>query len=556
MRKTIAEFEDCIKARTQCIWIQTQEEELTIKSLQDIVSLVDPSISIKIWSRTEGLSSLGFNTNIINNEQNIRTDLKDIFKLFQYIRSCMYGGYDDDDEEISPSKNMFILRDFDAFLTPEGIRCIRDLKEYTKKNEAYNLIIIMSQNDDIPSNLSRLFKLINYGLPDKIEIENIITNTVNVIKNKLSKNTNTIIKDKLSKNSQYVFPDTELLNQCIQSCSGLTIKEIKDLVVESFIKFHELNLNYITEKKIQSVKKSGALDYKIPQITLDDIGGNFGIKQWLFETKELFSEDAQKFGLKKPKGYLSVGIPGAGKTCLAEAFAGTMKVPFLSLGMGKIMSRFVGESERKILQAIEVAKASAPCVLLIDEVEKALGGINSSNNSDGGATARVFMEILKFLNDNDSGVYVIMTSNDVSQLPPELTRSGRLDAQWYFGFPEKEERKEIFKIHFSKYNKNIQNDVLQEAVESTYNFTGAEIREVVKNAMIKAFIRSKKDKNDEITLNDIDLAVQEVIPIYKSSKEVIMALQSFCKGRVRNVNERIEIKTLNDNEDSSEAILL
>ena len=548
MKNNIAEFKDCIKARTQCIWIQTEEEELAIKSIQHIVTLTDPAISIKVWSRTEGLFKLGIDNNIINNNESVRTDLKDIFKLFQYIKNCMYGGYDDDDNELEPSKNLFILRDFDAFLTPEGIRCIRDLKEYSKKKEAYNPIVIMSQNDNIPSSLSRLFKLINCGLPDKEEINEVINDTLNVIMKKLS--SKSTLKEK---SSEKQYTDTDIQN-IAQSCSGLTLKEIKNLIIESFVKFGKLDLDYITIKKIQSVKKSGVLDYMIPRITLDNIGGNFAIKKWLLETKELFSERAKQFGLSKPKGYLSIGVPGAGKTCLAEAFAGTLHVPLLSLGMGKIMSRFVGESERKILQALEVAKASAPCVLLIDEVEKALGGVNSSNNSDGGATARVFMEILKFLNDNDSGVYVIMTSNDVSQLPPELTRSGRLDAQWYFGFPEEQERKEIFKIHFGKYNKNVEEEVLDEAVNSTYNFTGAEIKEVVKNTMIKAFIRSKQDQNSEITIDDIYLAIQEVIPIYKSSKEVIMALQSFCKGRVRNVNEKLKFK--NDIENSSEAILL
>ena len=186
---------------------------------------------------------------------------------------------------------------------------------------------------------------------------------------------------------------------------------------------------------------------------MNDIGGNNALKDWLYEVKDLFTEEAAEFGLTKPKGYMSVGIPGCGKTALAEAFAGTMKVPLLILSINRIMNRMVGESEKKIVQALQVAKACAPCVLLLDEVEKVLGGVNSSNNSDSGITSRVFQEILKFMNDNDSGVYVIMTSNDVSQLPPEFTRAGRLDATWYFGLPKEEERREIFKFILTSINK-------------------------------------------------------------------------------------------------------
>ena len=144
---------------------------------------------------------------------------------------------------------------------------------------------------------------------------------------------------------------------------------------ESLTKYHTLDLNFISNSKIQAVKKSGALDYRIPKYSLNDIGGNNALKDWLYEVKDLFTDEATEFGLTKPKGYMSVGIPGCGKTALAEAFAGTMKVPLLILSINRIMNRMVGESEKKIVQALQVAKACAPCVLLLDEVEKVLGGI-------------------------------------------------------------------------------------------------------------------------------------------------------------------------------------
>lgn len=536
MRECMTDLINSIKSRKSCIWIKTQEESLTIKDIRQISMINLPKANIVIWSQTEGATIY----NSVDNSSSGKSikKLANIDNLFSFIKLNTYGGTDNNDKVVKPEPNIFILRDYNnLFNDPKSIRFIRDLKEYHKQKEAYNPIIILSQIDNIPTQLTRLFKLIDYGLPNRNEILSCMNETINNIK-----------AVSLKQNKQCKIPTQEELNNLVNSCLGLTIQEIQETVIESFIKFKEANLDFITQKKIESIQKSGVLDYKIPNTTLEDIGGNEVIKQWLLEMKELFSDEAKEFGLKKPKGYLSVGVPGAGKTCLAEAFAGTMHMPLLSLSMGRIMSRFVGESERKIMQALDVAKASAPCVLLIDEVEKALGGINSSNNTDGGVTARVFMEILKFLNDNDYGVYIIMTSNDVSQLPPELTRQGRLDAKWFFDFPKENERKEIFKIHFSKYNKEINSDLLDLAVSKTNNFTGAEIQEIVKNTIRKSFIRFKKDNNDELKEEDISSAINEIIPISKTSKESILALKSYCSNRFRSVNEE------NDYDDDDECL--
>lgn len=536
MRECMTDLINSIKSRKSCIWIKTQEESLTIKDIRQISMINLPKANIVIWSQTEGATIY----NSVDNSSSGKhiKKLANIDNLFSFIKLNTYGGTDNNDKIIKPESNIFILRDYNnLFNDPKSIRFIRDLKEYHRQKEAYNPIIILSQIDNIPTQLTRLFKLIDYGLPNRNEILSCMNETINNIK-----------AVSLKQNKQCKIPTQEELNNLVNSCLGLTIQEIQETVIESFIKFKEANLDFITQKKIESIQKSGVLDYKIPNITLEDIGGNEVIKQWLLEMKELFSDEAKEFGLKKPKGYLSVGVPGAGKTCLAEAFAGTMHMPLLSLSMGRIMSRFVGESERKIMQALDVAKASAPCILLIDEVEKALGGINSSNNTDGGVTARVFMEILKFLNDNDYGVYIIMTSNDVSQLPPELTRQGRLDAKWFFDFPKENERKEIFKIHFSKYNKEINSDLLDLAVSKTNNFTGAEIQEIVKNTIRKSFIRFKKDNNNELKEEDITSAINEIIPISKTSKESILALKSYCSNRFRSVNEE------NDYDDDDECL--
>lgn len=150
---------------------------------------------------------------------------------------------------------------------------------------------------------------------------------------------------------------------------------------------------------------------------------------------------------------------------------------------------------------------------------------------------RVVGKILEFLNE-DNGVFTVMTSNDVSQLPPELSRSGRLDTIWYFGLPTEEERKEIFRIHFSKTTKEVSDEIITYAAKCSANFTGAEIKEAVKVSIRKAFKRYLGDKNPEIMPEDLDSAVKEIVPVYYSSKEKILALEEYAKNRARFANTK------------------
>ena len=205
--------------------------------------------------------------------------------------------------------------------------------------------------------------------------------------------------------------------------------------------------------------------------------------------------------------------------------------------MAKITSRFAGETERNMYKALNLVKSCAPCVFLIDEIEKALGGYKSSNNSDSGAIARAFGSLLDFLNE-DNGVFVVMTSNDISQLPPELTRAGRLDAIWYFGLPDQEEREQILSIHLNKVNKTVDKEIIKEIASLMDKFTGAEIQQVVKVALKKAFVRKiKENTSGDITKDILKEATKEIVPVAIISKEEISSLDKWAKNRALIAND-------------------
>lgn len=527
MRESIKNLEKLLLARIECIWIESYEEKEIIEDIKEILQGEYKSrfrnINLQMWSRTEGVIRVPLN--VFEEPEEADKKLREIPALFEKIRQCQ-------NEDKEGSTNIWILRDLHSLISdPKVQRSIRDLKEYQYKH--YNPIIVISPSVELPDDVSRLFRVIEYGLPNEEMIQEIVVKSNEKI---IEAKTNSKEKNK------YTPVKKSEIKDVVKSCIGLTVKEIDMVLRESMIKFGTLNRDFIADNKIQIVKKTGVLDYKIPSIRFEDIGGNQAIKDWLMESKNAFDEQASAFGLSRPKGYMAVGLPGAGKTALAEAFADELHIPFLELNLSKIMDRLVGQSERRIAHALNVVKACSPCVFLIDEVEKLLGNVSGGQNGDSGVTARIMAALLKFMNDNDSGVYVIMTSNDVSQLPPEFTRAGRLDGTWYFGLPSEEERQNIFQIHFRLKHKEVGDLVLQEAVRLSDGYTGAEIKQSVENTMRKAFSRYLKDGNNQITIEDVTGAINEVIPISQSSREKILALENYCKTRAKNASYKTEEK--------------
>lgn len=518
-----------IRARAKCIWINTFEEEFAIDDIREVSLRLKQPMNVYSYSFATGIQSLELFNNAVNKVIPIPINslLKNIYNITNNIEIPLEereeileeGGF-----ALDSSNNIFILKDFHLMInTPEIKRYIRDIFERSLIN--YNCIIVISPFTEIPSELEKLFTVINYDTPDEKIIEEILDNA-------LSLNPKMI-------NTENITPETK--TKIIKNCKGLTFNEITYILKLSIIKHKAIVLDEIMNYKIDIIKKTNILEYKVPNFNIEDIGGNNEFKKWTNEVVASMSEEALKFGCEKPKGYLALGIPGCAKTVMAEALATKMGVTFLKLDMSKIMDSRVGNSEKNIATAMRMVKATAPCVLLIDEVEKSLSGLGSSNNSDSGTLSRVFGAVLEFLAE-DHGVFVVMTSNDVSQLPPELTRAGRLDSIWYFGIPDEEERKEIFDIHFKKIKNNIDKEIIEYAASISSNFTGAEIKEMVKCTIRKAFNRYLKDKNDNILKKDVLEASLEIIPVYKSSKEKILLLESYAKGRAKYSNKQVESK--------------
>ena len=510
-----------IRARIGCVWIKTYEEREVVEDLKELLRTathrIFSNMSLQLWSRTEGVQKLALSA--AEKQEEPDTKLAEFKALFKTIRKKQM-------DRDNGSSNLWILRDFNTVIHDAAARrLIRDLKEYPGYH--YNPIVVISPTLELPDDISHLFRVVEYSLPTEEAVHTAI------------KAFNDNLRSMASQGRDVIACSEDEVDRISKAALGLTTRQLEMALWESAVRFRGLSLDFIAQNKIDTVKKTGVLDYRIPKISLDDIGGNEVIKEWFNEEMAAFDDEAADFGLAKPKGYMAVGIAGCGKTAMAEAIASSLGVPLLELSMSKIMDKLVGQSEQKIAHALDVAKACAPCVLLLDEVEKMLGSATlSSNASDGGVTNRILQSILKFMNDNDSGVYVVMTANDVSQLPPEFTRAGRIDATWYFGLPTSEERESILSIHFAKKGRSLDKATMDSVVEATDGFTGAELKQVVEDTMRKAYARYRIDGNREIIVDDVIGAANEVIPVSQSSREKILALDNYCSKRARPTSRR------------------
>ena len=227
------------------------------------------------------------------------------------------------------------------------------------------------------------------------------------------------------------------------------------------------------EEKRQIIRKTGSLSFEQPH-AIDNVGGLEKLKAWLEKRRDILTERARRYGIPPPRGVLLTGIPGCGKTLCARAMASIWRVPLLRLDMGAVYAGLVGSSEANMRKAIQCAEAMAPCILMIDEIEKGLAG-SDGRSGDGGTSTRVFGTLLAWMSDKSLPVFVVATANEFDRLPPEMLRKGRFDEIFFVDFPNEGERRAIFEIHLDRRGRDPADFDLDALVTRTGDFTGSEI---------------------------------------------------------------------------------
>ena len=309
--------------------------------------------------------------------------------------------------------------------------------------------------------------------------------------------------------------DRKKLMPSLKGMTSFEIDRMLDMAMSSNGSLSAEDTEMILQQKKAMVKKSGLLELIDTPEKMDGIGGMKALKEYLKNKSKVISDlpKAMEFGVSIPKGVFIVGMPGCGKSLCAKASAALFNSPLLKLDMGSMMGKYVGESEGNLRKAIKIAEAAAPCVLWIDEIEKAFSGVGGNND----IMTRMFGYFLSWMQEKQSSVYVIATANNADNLPPELKRKGRFDEIFCVNLPDKEERKDIFKIHLEKKKKSLDDASLNSICQITDGFNGADIESVVNEAVEECFLSGVRELSKSV-LEDI---ARQTISISKSCKKQI-----------------------------------
>ena len=285
------------------------------------------------------------------------------------------------------------------------------------------------------------------------------------------------------------------------------------------------------KEKEQFIKKSGMLEIFNYSDKIEDVGGLENLKDWLYKKQKVFKnlDKAIKFGVDIPKGIMIVGMPGCGKSLTAKATATLFSIPLVRLDVGRLLGKYVGESEENMRKTLKLAEAISPCCLWIDELEKAFAGVGSEGGGSD-VTTRLFGQFLTWMQEKENTVFIVATANDISKIPPEFLRKGRFDELFFVDLPNGEERRKIMEIHLKKrkkWNKKIDTISL---IKKTEGFSGSDLEAVVKDTVEEAFITNKL----EIETSDLLKTIEETRSISSTLKEKIQ--------QIKNTVTKIDIK--------------
>ena len=477
-----------LKARYPIIYINTIEEDRVEYIIRKNVK-TNLNRSIYSWDFVDGY------TNNPNNEGFAKRNPLQALELVERINS--------------ETPALFLLKDFNRFLTDLSIsRKLRNISRILKLQP--KTIIIIGSDLLIPKELQELITILQFQLPLEEEINQELTRLVESLNIKV---------------------DPELFENLTRACQGLSLERIRRVlskIIATYKTIDENSINVLLSEKKQIIGQTEILEYCSVNEQITNLGGLHNLKDWLTKRKTAFSIQASNYGLPTPRGLLLIGIQGTGKSLTAKAIANDWQLPLLKLDVGKLFGGIVGESESRLRQMIEVAETISPCILWIDEIDKAFS--NNTSTGDSGTSNRVLATFISWLSEKTKPVFVVATANNVDLLPLEVIRKGRFDEIFFLDLPEKQEREQIFKIHIQEFRPNRWESFdYSKLAQLSEAFSGAEIRQSIIEAMYQAFYEKR-----EFTTEDICLALTQLIPLSQFENNQTLKLKNWAvSGQIR-----------------------
>ncbi len=404
---------------------------------------------------------------------------------------------------------MFDMLDF----LPDArtLRLLRQTIEAMRRES--KTVILIDHADRLPPAIAHVAARFELSLPDHDALEQVVRRVAR------SESASRSVKIRLNK---------QQLQTMVRNLSGLTLRQAEHVVREAIAEDRALDAedaNRVLASKRQLLQRDGLLDYVEAPVKLSDIAGIRRFKRWLKMRERGFSPEAAEFGIKPPRGVLMLGVPGAGKSYCARAVATAWQRPLLRLDPGVLYDRYIGESERRLRDALRQAEAMSPNVLWIDEIEKGFASAATRSN-DGGLSQRMFGNLLTWMQEHEAPVFIFATANNIEALPPELLRKGRFDEIFFVDLPSAKVREEIFRIHLERRRVSPHTVSMKQITEASEGFTGAEIEAAIEAALHEAF-----DAKRRLTTDDLLHAINQTTPLCRSADQKIEHLRQWASDR-------------------------
>ncbi len=490
----VHDLELLIRSRYGLIVIETAEDDRAETLLRLVADHV--SLPLFLWSRSKGLRRDG-------------------------AVSAVYGTTDPTQAlgHVSSARMdaLYYLAGSEAILADAAL--VDRMREIvTELGTRAGALILTGAALTLPESIRRLSATVTLPPPDGEEFERLIQR---------------LSRDLRQRMRVEVALTPEETSRLVTNLRGLTLIEAEKVLTRAIVEDGRLaadDVAAVIEFKKEIVEREGVLEYYPVEETLANVADLAGLKAWLAKRTQFISapEKAEEFGLSFPKGVLLIGVPGCGKSLCARAVAMEWKLPLLKLDPGRLYNKFMGESEKNFRRAMDAAERLAPCVLFIDELEKAFA---SGDSEDGGVSQRVLGTFLSWMQDRSGDVFTVATANDVSRLPPEFLRKGRFDEIFFVDLPNAEARCAIFNIHLKKRHQDPSAFDVQALVAATDGFSGAEIEQTVVAALYTAFSARQKLETAHV-LHEI----AATRPLSLTMAERVSALRAWAKGRTVGAN--------------------
>ncbi len=485
------QLDEYLRSRFTLVILETQEEERVIQVVRRLCERTQRACLS--WDVADGFQWEANGSGVLPIARDALTALEEIGKPDLH------------------SSTIYVLKDFhEAWDNPQVKRKLRTVSQKLKQTK--KSIFITTPKVRLPEELKDNAVIVEFPLPTVADLEKMLDILASTPGIKV--NLTPLGREKM-----------------VQAALGLTAAQATRVFSRAMSDsvLDDQDIELVTEEKKAIIRESEALEFFPVTETPDNVGGLDVLKAWLRLRERAFGHEARRYGLPAPKGIALLGIPGTGKSLTAKMIGGLWRLPLLRLDVGALFGSLVGESEERVRRALRLAEVVAPCVLWIDEMEKALahGGLDS------GTSTRVFATILTWMQEKTSPVFVVATANDISSLPPELLRKGRFDEIFFLDLPTEEERKEIFAVHLRKRGRIVEDYDIPRLAGASEGYTGSEIEQAVIDAMYIGF----NDDQREFTTQDILESLRRQVPLSVSQRENIQSLRNWLReGRAQSAS--------------------